>query len=120
MEKQSQLTKRLIWSTFFIAVCLYTIFLAPKILYFLVCEAFVLLGLNEYFNLVSLKKINVNKYLGLIFGAIFPLSYYLPGESVIILVAILCLFLAHSHKETSNRALISVSVTLFGIVYIVV
>ena len=112
------LIKRLFTSTILVGVALYTIFLAPAWFFFLVVEAFVLLGLNEFLTLAEKKGIVINRVLGLLFGALLPLSYYFPSESLIFVNACLALFIFNFHRKLRDQALVSTAVTTFGLVYV--
>lgn len=112
------LYKRLFFSALLVAICYYTIFMSPGWFFFLVVEAFILLGLAEFFSMAEKKRLHINKVLGLIFGAILPLSFFVPGESVIVVVTILCLFVYNFHRELKQYALLSTAVTIFGIFYV--
>lgn len=118
MSDTKQLLKRLTWSAVLIAVALYTIFLSPWWVFLIVIEAFVILGLIEYFNLAQRKGFFINRYLGLTFGALLPLPCYFPGEAVILTVAILCLFIFNFHRHLKDHAIVSSALTLFGLVYV--
>lgn len=114
----SQLTKRLLTSALLVAVAGYTIFLAPAWFFFLVVEVFVLLGLNEFLTLAEKKGIVINRALGLFFGALLPLSYYFPAESLIFVIGCLTLFIFNFHRRLREQALVSTAVTTFGLVYV--
>lgn len=114
----SQLSTRLAVSAVLVSVALYTIFLAPAWFFFVVIEGFVLLGLNEFLALAEKKGIVINRVLGLLFGALLPLSYYFPSESLIFVVACLTLFIFNFHRRLREQALVSTAVTTFGIVYV--
>jgi len=116
--EKGQLAKRLIVSTILVGVSAYTIFLSPPWFFFLVIEAFVLLGLNEFLTLAEKKGIVINRLLGLFFGALMPLSYYFPAESLIFVIGCLTLFIFNFHRRLREQALISTSVTTFGLVYV--
>ena len=118
MNDLKQLGKRLIWSAFLIAVAAYAIFLAPWWLFLVVVETFVVLGLLEYFNLAQRKGFFINRYLGLTFGVLLSLPYRFPGKVVTLTIAILCLFIFNFHKRLKNHAIISTSLTLFGLIYV--
>lgn len=113
-----QLLKRLIVSAILVTVTCYAIFFAPNWLFILILEFFIVVGLWEYFNIAEKKGFILNRYLGLAFGSLLPLSYYTPAESVIFLVAVLCIFLFNFHKRLKDQALISTALTLFGLVYV--
>ena len=118
MIEQSQLWKRLTWSAVLVAVTLYAIFLAPQWFFLLVVEAFVLLGLNEYFSLAESKGFFINRYLGLTFGALLPIPFYLPGEVIVLTIAVLCLFVFNFHRHLKEHAIVSTALTLFGLIYV--
>jgi phosphatidate cytidylyltransferase len=101
-----------------IAVAVYTVFLAPPWFFFLVIEAFVFLGLNEFLTLAEKKGIVINRGLGLFFGALLPLSYYFPAESLIFVIGCLTLFIFNFHRRLRDQALVSTAVTTFGLVYV--
>lgn len=118
MEGERQLTKRLIWSSVFIAVAAYTIFFSPIWFFLIVVEAFIVLAMSEYFDLLSIKKLSANRYLGFLFGVLFPLASLISGEPLVILGALLCLLLFNLRNQILGEVLINTSVTLFGILYI--
>ncbi len=118
MNDTKQLLKRLSWSGILIAIALYTIFLSPWWVFLAVVEAFVILGLIEYFDLAEKKGFFINRYLGLTFGALLPLPCYFPGEAVILTAAILCLFIFNFHRHLKDHAIVSSALTLFGLVYV--
>ncbi|MBI4971643.1 MAG: phosphatidate cytidylyltransferase [Candidatus Omnitrophica bacterium] len=118
MDEQTSLNKRIIFSLVLILLVGYTVFYSPNWFFFLVVEAFSLIGLYEFYEIAEKKGIFINKFLGLIFGAMLPFSIYFQGESVIILVTILCLFIFNFHRSLKANSLISTAVTVFGIFYI--
>jgi phosphatidate cytidylyltransferase len=118
LDEQTSLVKRLCYSFLFISVSVYAIFWAPHWFFFLTVEAFSLAALYEFYQLAEKKGIFINKVLGLIFGALLPFSFYFQGESVIILVTILCLFIFNFHRRLKSNSLVSTAVTVFGIFYI--
>ena len=118
MSEWKQLGKRLLWSAFFISVASYAIFFSPNWFFLIVVEVFVALGLLEYFNLAQRKGFFINRYLGLTFGILLPLPYYFPGETLILTVAILCLFIFNFHRHFGENAIIGTALTLFGLLYV--
>ena len=68
--------------------------------------------------MVEQKGYYVNKWLGLLFGGTFPFLCYYPGESIILGATILSLFFLNLHVQRKESSLISVAVTLLGILYI--
>lgn len=112
------LLKRLTWSALLVSVAIYAVFWSPGWLFLIVVEAFVILGLLEYFDLAERKGFFINRYLGLTFGVLLPLPFYLPGETVILTVAILCLFVFNFHRHLREQAMVSIALTLFGLIYV--
>ena len=112
------LLKRLGWSAVFIAITVYAIFWAPPWLFLLTVEAFIILGLQEYFGLVERKGFFINRYLGLTFGVFLPLSYYSQGDVMILSVAVLCLFIFNFHRRFKENASVSTALTTFGLIYV--
>lgn len=114
----AQLAKRLTVSAVLIGLASYTIFSAPAWFFFLVVEVFVLLGLDEFLTLAEKKGLVINRGLGLFFGALLPLSYYFPSESLIFVIGCLSLFVFNFHRRLRDQALVSTAVTTFGLVYV--
>ncbi len=118
MNFNSQLSRRLIWSSILIALSVYTIFFAPIWFFILIVEGFVILGLLEYFNLAQRKGYFINRYLGLFFGFLIPLSLQFSGEGVIFTIAVLSLCIYNFNKDLKDQAIINTALTLFGLVYV--
>lgn len=118
MSEIKQLWKRLSWSAALITIAVYAIFFSPVWFFLVIVETFVILGLLEYFNLAERKGFFINRYLGLMFGALLPLPYYFSGEAVILTVAVLCLFVFNFHRHLKEQAIVSTALTLFGLVYV--
>ena len=118
MSEIQNLLKRLLWSAVLISVAAYSIFWSPWWLFLIIIEVFVILGLLEYFDLAQRKGFFINRYLGLIFGILLPLPFYLPGEAMILTVAILCLFIFNFHRHLKEQAIVGTALTLFGLVYV--
>lgn len=114
----SQLQKRLIFSAFFVTLTIATIFFAPGWLFLVVVEAFVLFALNEFYALAEKKGIAIHRVMGLIFGALIPWSFYFDSDSVVLMLACLSLFVFHFQPKFRDQALMSTSVTIFGILYV--
>jgi phosphatidate cytidylyltransferase len=112
------LIKRLSWSAVLIAVSIYSIFFAPTWLFLLIVEIFIVLGLQEYFSLVERKGFFINRYLGLTFGVLLPLPYYLHADMVILAVAVLCIFIFNFHRCLKEDASVSTALTTFGLIYV--
>jgi len=118
VSENIQLKKRLIWSALFIGVAMYAIFGAPKWVFLLAVEAFVLLGLWEYFNLAERKGFFINRHLGLFFGSLLPIQFYASGETIVLIVALLSLCVFNFKRNLREQALISTALTFFGLMYV--
>ncbi len=118
MVERTQLVKRLSVSAVLSTIAIYAMFWAPNWVFVLILEGFVLLGLSEYFDIAEKKGYILNRSLGLIFGALFPLSYYVPAESLIFMVATLCIFIFNFNRRLKDQAIISTALTLFGLFYV--
>ena len=65
----SQLVKRILISAILIPVSVASIFYLPHWFFFLLVEAFILMGLNEFFSLAEQKGLLVNRGFGLFFSS---------------------------------------------------
>lgn len=114
----TSLQKRLAFSAIFIPIACYAIFGAPQWLFFLVVEAFSLLALYEYLTLASMKNLPINKWLGLFWGALLPISVYFSYEAVVLVMTCLCVFIYNFSRKYKEHSLVGTSVTVFGIIYV--
>ena len=118
MSEKKQFARRLISSALFIALTIYTIFFSPVWFFIVTVEGFVIFGLLEYFNMAQRKGYVINRYLGLFFGFLIPLSLQFSAEGVIFTIAVLSLCIYNFHKDLKNQAMINTALTLFGLVYV--
>lgn len=118
MKIDEKLRKRLFFSAILVSITIFTIFLAPRWLFFLVVDGFAILGLNEFLGMAEKKGVMINRVLGLVFGALLPLSVYFSAESFLLASAVLCVFIFNFHRRLREHALISTAVTIFGIIYV--
>lgn len=118
MSESKQLGRRLMTSAIFIVLAVYTIFFSPFWFFILMVEGFVVFGLLEYFNLAQRKGYYINRYLGLFFGFLLPLSLPYSGEGVIFTVAVLSLCIYNFNKDLKDQAMINTALTLFGLIYV--
>ena len=106
------------------AVALLAIFVMPNWLFALIAIAFIALGLYEFFTLIEKKGIPIYKYFGILIGIMIPVSIYFKFEPTkgwelfFIVAACLGLFLAQFTRRENSQAIVGVSTTLFGIVYV--
>ncbi|HTY45388.1 MAG TPA: phosphatidate cytidylyltransferase [Patescibacteria group bacterium] len=81
-------------------------------------------GLYEFFLMLEKKGISMYKYLGIGIGAIIPLSITFHFEStkkwelLFMLLALLFLILMQFKRRKNTGAIVAISTTIFGILYI--
>ena len=81
-------------------------------------------GLYEFFYLINKKGIPIYSYTGIAIGVMIPLSIYtrfeLTGnwELLFIVVLLLMIFLMQFIRKENNNAIVGISTTLFGILYV--
>jgi len=81
-------------------------------------------GLFEFFSLIEKKHIPIYKYFGILVGILIPVVVYLEielttGWELLFMVAIcLAIFVLQLARPKSDKAIIGVSTTIFGIFYI--
>lgn len=82
------------------------------------------LGLYEFFTLVEKKGLKVYRYLGLIIALLIPLSVTFRfeltkrWELLFIIGVLVIIYILQLFRKDSTGAVISISVTLFGILYV--
>ncbi len=82
------------------------------------------LGLYEFFSLIEKKGIPMYKYFGTIIGIIIPLSVYSRfeltkgWELLFLSLALVTLFILQFSRRDSTNAVVGISTTMFGILYI--
>ncbi|MBN3040791.1 MAG: phosphatidate cytidylyltransferase, partial [Candidatus Omnitrophica bacterium] len=84
----------------------------------------IIAGLYEFFYMVEKKGVRLFKPLGLAVGALIPITIYF-GFSVseglqflFIVIALFILFLLELTKKDTHQSVLSISATVFGIIYI--
>ncbi|MBL7196480.1 MAG: phosphatidate cytidylyltransferase [Candidatus Omnitrophica bacterium] len=81
-------------------------------------------GLYEFFSLVEKKGVRVYKYFGTFIGLIIPLSIFYRfeltkgWELLFVVVGLISLFILQITKKDNSQAVFSISITIFGIIYI--
>lgn len=98
------------------------------VIYYPLCGIFTLLlivvGLYEFFYMVEKKGVKLFKGLGLLVGALIPITIYFglavkEGlQFLFIVLAIFILFLLELTKKETHQSVLSLSATVFGIIYI--
>lgn len=114
----SQLGKRLMFSAVFVSIAVYAIFYLPIWGFVAVVELLVLLCLNEFYLLAEKKGLETNRWAGLAFGSLVPIVGVDYPAYIVLVFACLGIFVLNFRKRLLNQALISTSVTMFGLVYI--
>jgi len=121
------LTRRVISSLLVTTVVLFVVFFMPNWIYCLLVSLLIAVSLNEFYGIVAKKGILVYKYFGIICGMLYPVVIYLQMGTVgfvhlsPFLVVLACLFtfvLQFTRKEHSRGSVSSISVTMFGLLYI--
>jgi len=81
-------------------------------------------GLYEFFSMIEKRGTPVFKYFGTVIGLIIPLSIFFRfeltkgWELLFIVIALISLFVLQIIKEDNSQAVFSISVTIFGILYV--
>jgi phosphatidate cytidylyltransferase len=120
----NMLLKRVISSFFFILLIILTLFVLPNWFFALVVIIITAVALYEFFTLIQKKGILIYKYFGVALGIIIPLTVYNQfeltkgWELAFIVAACLILFLLQFIRRDSSQAIVGVSTTLFGVLYI--
>jgi len=82
------------------------------------------MGLYEFFYMVEKKGVKLFKSLGLLVGVLIPITVYFRfpvGEGwqfLFIVLALFILFLLELTKKETHQSILSISATVFGIIYI--
>lgn len=90
----------------------------------LVIALFVLIGLYEFFTMLEHKGIRIFKYFGIAIGMIIPLSITFrfeltkSWELLFIMLVLLSLIVMQFRVRESSGAVVDISTTLFGILYV--
>jgi phosphatidate cytidylyltransferase len=85
---------------------------------------FIVIGLYEFFTMLEHKGISIYKYFGIGMGAVIPLSIIFRFEPtkgwelLFMVMALLFLFLMQFTRRKNAGALVGISTTIFGILYI--
>ena len=107
-----------------VLVCLTIFAISFKPLFIIVILSLTFGALYEFFTSVEKKGVPVYKYFGTILGLIIPLSIFYRfeltkgWELLFIVIGLLSLFILQISKKDTSQAVFSISVTIFGIIYI--
>jgi len=114
--------KRIISATLLIGIICAVIF--SRFLCGLTVVLFIIGGLYEYFTMLERKGIHIYKYFGIGMGIIIPFSImfrFEPTKSwelLFIVLALLFLILMQFKRRKNSGAIVDISTTLFGILYV--
>jgi phosphatidate cytidylyltransferase len=96
--------------------------------YYFLCGVFatmlILVGLYEFFYMVEKKGVRLFKPLGLLVGGLIPVTIYFRfsiqegWQFSFVVIALFVLFLLELTKKDTHQAILSISATVFGIIYI--
>lgn len=118
------LARRFVTSTFLAGLIACVIFGAGGFLFSALVWLFAVFALFEFFTLLRQAKIPCYRFFGVAMGAVIPVVVYLEqgstrsGEVLFLILGCLFLFvLQFSHKNNAD-ALVGISLTLFGILYV--
>ena len=115
---------RLISSIFMLSFVGLTIFVFPNLFVGLVAIAMITMGTFEFYSMIEKKGIHPYKYFGILMAVAIPLSIYQEfqltkgWELLFITAACMVLFMMQLARRGSDQAVLSVSTTIFGILYV--
>ena len=126
MADKGSLKKRLISSALILTLIAIIIFRSPNWAFSLLASAMIGCALSEFFSLAQKKGIFVYKYFGILIGMLVPaILYFQSGmegyfavEPFFIVIACLFTFVLLFIRRENSQALSSISVTMFGLLYI--
>ncbi|MBN1870338.1 MAG: phosphatidate cytidylyltransferase [Candidatus Omnitrophica bacterium] len=81
-------------------------------------------GLYEFFYLIKKKGIPIYSYTGILFGILIPLSIFFQFEPtkkwelLFIVLVLLLIFILQLNRKDNTNAIIGISTTLFGVLYV--
>ena len=90
-------------------------------LFVAVIIAFILLGLNEFYDLISAKGATPHRLLGNVAAGMLPVIAYIGDASLAnsaLTVTLLTLMILQLTKQEIRQAIASVSETFFGVIYV--
>ncbi len=120
------LARRTATSLLILTLAAIIMFAFPNWAFTLLASAMIGMALKEFFGMVERKGIVVYSYFGIIVGMLIPIVIYfqkgLEGYSALepfsIVIACLFIFVLQFIRRDSEQAVVSIAVTLFGLLYI--
>ncbi len=119
-----KLIKRIFTSAILIGISAAILFYAKPLYFCLEVIFFIALALVEFFDLLRNNHIMVYRLFGVAMGIVIPLIVYMElglaqsGEILFLVLGCLFLFLLQFFHKDNSQALVGISLTLFGILYI--
>ncbi len=118
-----KLGERLLTSSVLVAICASVLFFATPFFFTLVVGFFIAFALYEFLTLIR-KTVPIFLYFGLTMGISIPLIVYAEmgtthsGEVLFLVLGCLFLFVMQFFDKEHPEALVGISLTLFGILYV--
>ncbi len=119
------LIQRVVTSTLLIALTAYILFYGGVFWFSVEVFVFIALALYEFFTLLRHAKFHVYRLFGVAMGLIIPFVVFMEqgptqagGEILFLILGCLFLFLLQFSRANTNEALVGISLTLFGILYV--
>jgi len=116
--------RRFLTSLFLIGGSAVILFFTNELFFSLQVIVFIALALYEFLGLLKKEKIVVYRVFGMAMGIIIPMIVYMElgatrsGEILFLVLGCLFLFLLQFFRKDNSQALVGISLTLFGILYI--
>ena len=118
------LARRFFTSVLLVALIASVIFGAGAFLFSVLVFLFTVLALFEFFTLLRRAKMPSYRLFGVAMGAVIPVVVYLEqgstrsGEVLFLILGCLFLFVLQFSHKNNAQALVGISLTLFGILYV--
>lgn len=123
-NNHNNLIPRFISATLLILFVFFTVMVWPNWFFCAVLTVMIALALNEFYTLVEKKGIAIFKISGISIGILVPTSIFFAFEPtkgwelLFIIAVLLTIFILQFTRSESNQAIVGVSTTIFGILYI--
>lgn len=116
--------KRFLSSLSLIVIVGISIFFLPGWLFTLILSAIIGISVYEFYTIIKKKGLAVYKYFGIIVSLLLPWIFFLNlnpfeyWEFVLIIILCFTLFLIEFTRPDNSNAIVAISITLLGIIYI--
>lgn len=123
-NNHNNLIPRFISSVLVILFVFFTVMVWPNWFFCVVLTAMIAVALNEFYTLVEKKGIPIFKISGISIAVLVPTSIFFDFEPtkgwelIFIIAVLLIIFILQFTRNESNQAIVGVSTTIFGILYI--